>query len=301
MEPPLGSRLGFVGLGVMGQPMALNLCRAGTPMVVWNRTANRCDPLAAIGALVATEAAEVFAACDVVLTMLADERATDEVLARGSDHFGELVRGRTIVQMGTVDPGYSRALANDITAAGGRYVEAPVSGSRGPAEAGQLVAMLAGDPADRARVRSVIEPMCAAAFDCGEVPAALITKFAVNLFLITMVTGLAEAFHFAESYGVSGALLAEIIDAGPMASTVSRAKSSKLAHSDFSVQASLVDVLKNNRLIAEAAQRRGVAAPLLEACHSLYREAIDLGHSAADMAAVIQALRARTAVMGPPY
>jgi 3-hydroxyisobutyrate dehydrogenase len=287
--------LGFIGLGVMGRPMAVNLVRAGTPLVVWNRTAERCEPPAAAGAQVAADVPEVFERCGTVLMMLADERAADEVLGRGADRFAELVRGRTVVQMATVAPQYSRGLAEDIAAAGGRYVEAPVSGSRGPAEAGRLVGMLAGDPADRARVRPLLDPLCAAVFDCGEVPGGLVTKFAVNLFLITMVTGLAEAFHFAEAHGIDPALLERILDAGPMASTVSRAKADKLVRADFEVQAALADVLKNNRLIAAAAREREVASPLLDVCHALYGEAVALGHPAADMAAVIHALRARSA------
>src|SRR5690349_8755407 len=112
----------------MGQPMALNLARAGTPLVVWNRTPSRAEPLRAAGATVAPGPAEVFAASDVVLLMLADEPATDEVLGRGTQAFSTRVAGRVIVHMGTTAPGYSRALADEVAAAGGRYVEAPVSG-----------------------------------------------------------------------------------------------------------------------------------------------------------------------------
>ncbi len=286
--------VGFIGLGVMGRPMALNLARAGRRLVVWNRTAERSRPLAAAGADVAVDTEEVFARCGLVLLMLADERAIERVLTPGTPRFARLVRGRLIVQMGTIEPAYSIGLADQVAAAGGRYVEAPVSGSRGPAEAGRLVGLLAGEPADRDRVRAAIEPMCAAVFDCGEVPMGLITKFAVNLYLITMVTGLAEAYHFAESSGVDPTLFHRIIEAGPMASTVSGAKSAKLVEGDFDVQAGLADVLKNNRLIAQAARDRGIAAPLLDVCHALYGEAVGLGHAGRDMAAVVHALRART-------
>ncbi|WBB80569.1 NAD(P)-dependent oxidoreductase [Micromonospora sp. WMMD882] len=222
--------LGFIGLGIMGQPMALNLAHAGLPVVVWNRTASRCDPVVAAGAERAGDPAEVFARADVVLLMLADGAATDAVLTRGTAGFADRVRGRTVAQMGTVAAGYSRALADEVATAGGYYVEAPVSGSRGPAEAGRLVAMVAGDdPTAVARCRPALTPMCAEVFDCGPPPSALVMKFAVNIFLITMVTGLAESVHFAEEHGADPALLARILDAGPMASTVSRTKVDKLA------------------------------------------------------------------------
>jgi 3-hydroxyisobutyrate dehydrogenase len=136
--------------------------------------------------------------------------------------------------------------------------------------------------------------MCAAVFDCGTPPNALLTKFAVNLYMICMVTGLAEAYHFAESHGVDPTLLDRILDAGPMASAVSRAKSAKLAHQDFDVQAGLADVHKNTGLIAQAARTRGIASPMLDACHALYGDAVALGHPTEDMAAVIHAIRART-------
>ncbi|OSZ55716.1 2-hydroxy-3-oxopropionate reductase, partial [Streptomyces pharetrae CZA14] len=239
--------VGFIGLGVMGRPMALRLASAGTPLVVWNRTPERARPLRAAGAEVATDAAEVFARTRVVLLMLADEAAVDAVLARGAPEFAARVAGRTVVHMGTTSPAYSRALETDIRAAGGRYVEAPVSGSRVPAEQGQLVGMLAGEEAAVTAVRPLLTPMCRETFVCGPAPGASLMKLSVNLFLITLVTGLAEAFHFAERQGVDRRLFLEVLDAGPMASGVSRMKSPKLRDRDFTVQAAALDVLKNNR------------------------------------------------------
>ncbi|MFI5495017.1 NAD(P)-dependent oxidoreductase [Actinoplanes sp. NPDC051859] len=281
--------IGFLGLGVMGAPMASRLARAGTPLVVWSRRRDRCFAVREQGARVAHSATGVLEQADVVLMMLANDAATDAVLGRETPAFSA-VRGRLIVQMGTTSPEYSRGLAASVAAAGGRYVEAPVSGSRGPAEAGQLVAMLAGDPADVAVVRAVIAPMVRESTDCGAIPQALLTKLAVNLFLISMVTGLAEAYHFATRSGVDLQRFAAVLDAGPMASAVSRMKSAKLRERDFAVQASLRDVLMNNELIAAAARRAGIPSPVLDACHALYAEAVAMGHGDDDMAAVVRAL-----------
>ena len=121
--------VGFVGLGIMGEPMALNLLRAGTPLLVWNRTPAKARGLEAAGAEVAPEAAAVFARSDVVVMMLTNGDALDAVVARGTPMFAERVAGRTIVHMGTTAPIYSKDLEADIRAVGGRYVEAPVSGS----------------------------------------------------------------------------------------------------------------------------------------------------------------------------
>ncbi|MEV5348769.1 NAD(P)-dependent oxidoreductase [Streptomyces achromogenes] len=287
--------VGFIGLGVMGRPMALRLARAGTPLVVWNRTPDRAEPLRAAGAEVAADAAEVFARAGVVLLMLADEAAVDAVLGRGTPELAARVAGRTVVHMGTTAPEYSRALEADIRAAGGRYAEAPVSGSRVPAEQGQLVAMLAGEEDAVAAVRPLLAPMCRETFGCGAVPGALLMKLSVNLFLITQVTGLAEAFHFAERQGLDRRLFLEVLDAGPMASAVSRMKAPKLRERDFAVQAAALDVLKNNRLIADAARAAHLASPLLDVCHALFRETVARGHGGEDMVAVLRAIEARTA------
>src|SRR5690349_18659249 len=109
----VSARTGFLGLGLMGEPMALNLARAGIPLIVWNRTAARCAPLRAAGAEVAWNPAEVFRKSATVILMLADEEAIDSVLARRDGKFGVDVEGRTIVHMGTTAPGYSKDLGAD--------------------------------------------------------------------------------------------------------------------------------------------------------------------------------------------
>ncbi|MCG2600919.1 NAD(P)-dependent oxidoreductase [Achromobacter insuavis] len=286
--------IGFIGLGVMGTPMALNLARAGTPLVVWSRSPGGYDALRAAGARVADEAGQVYAQCRTVILMLANDAAIDTVLARGADDFETRVRDHVIVNMGTTSADYSRQLGADIEAAGGRYVEAPVSGSRKPAEAGQLVVMLAGHDDDVAAVRELVRPLCRDSFVCGAVPSALAMKLSVNLFLITMVTGLTESVHFAERQGIDLALFAEVLNAGPMASDVSRVKLGKLVTQDFSVQAAITDVLKNSRLVAEAARSAGIASPLLDASHALYGETEAQGLGASDMVAVIRAIERRT-------
>jgi 3-hydroxyisobutyrate dehydrogenase len=279
--------------------MAGRLRRAGTPLVVWNRTAARTAPLAAAGAEVAADPSAVFARAPVVLAMLATEDALDETTGRGTDRFARDLAGRTLVHMGTTAPAYSRGLEADVRAAGGRYVEAPVSGSRGPAESGELVAMLAGDPAAVAAVRPLLAPLCRDTVDCGPVPNALVMKLAVNLFLITMVTGLAEAVHFADRHGLDLDRLRSVLDAGPMASSVSRAKVRKLLDGDLAPQAAVADVLKNNQLVADAARRAHLASPLLDACHALYAETVAGGYGGADMIAVVRALEARTRAVPP--
>jgi 3-hydroxyisobutyrate dehydrogenase len=290
-----GGAVGFIGLGTMGEPMATNLARSGVRVVAWNRTPEKTAPLARAGATIAASREEVFALAGIVILMVLDSAAIDDILGRGTPAFAERVRDRTIVHMGTTSPAYSRGLEADVRAAGGRYVEAPVSGSRKPAEQGALVAMVAGEPAVIEVVRPLLASMCRGTVICGPVPNALLMKLSVNLFMITMVTGLAEAVHFAGSHGLDLDRLVQVLDAGPMASDISRLKAPKLVTRDFAAQASVTNVLESNRLIAEAARAANIASPLLDACHELYRETSALGLASADIIAVLRAIESRTA------
>lgn len=287
--------IGFIGLGAMGEPMALRLVNAGTPLLVWNRSPSKCDILAEAGAAVAKDPADIFAQCEVIILMLVDGAAMDVVLARGERIFADRVKGRTLINMATTPPNYSKALEADVLAAGGHYVEAPVSGSRKPAESGQLVSMVAGEPADVEAVRPLLAPMCRSTMVCGAVPNALYMKLAVNLFLTSVVTGLAESVHFTEHHGLDLAQFISILDTGPLASDVSRVKSAKLLAKDFAVQASITNVFENVRLIEGAAREAGIASPVLDVCFRLFGETQALGLGDTDMISVIRAIEQRTA------
>lgn len=280
--------LGFIGLGLMGSAIASRL-QSRHPLLVWNRTRSATAPLAEGGAEVAESTADVFDRCSTVFVMVTDESAVDAILAPVR------LRRTTLVQMSTVPPAYSAALSTRVAAAGGRYVEAPVSGSRQPALNGALIGMLAGSPDAVDDVARLLDPVCATVARCGEPPRAMQMKLAVNTFLITLVTGLAESFHFAETHGLDARLLEQILGAGPMASFVSRAKAAAIVTEDFVPQAAIPDVTKNARLVVEAARQNGATATLMDACLALYAEAEGLGHDGDDMAAVITAYRARTA------
>jgi 3-hydroxyisobutyrate dehydrogenase len=277
---------GFIGLGLMGTPMALNMLRAGTPLVVWNRTASKCDALVREGAQAAQTIDDVFRQCDTVFLMLADASAVDAVLSRGSEQFAGRVRGRTVVHMGSTSPEFSRELASDVAAAGGTYVECPISGSRVPAERGELVAMIAGDRRAVEQIVPLLKPVARDVFTCGDVPNALLMKLAVNIFLMATVIGLAEAANFAQLQGLDMQTFRRILDAGQMASTISAIKIQKIVQDDFSAQAAARDAFANTLLIAESARATGIPIPLLEQCCKLLGETVARGYGHLDMAAV---------------
>ncbi|MDR2961788.1 NAD(P)-dependent oxidoreductase [Stenotrophomonas maltophilia] len=284
--------VGFIGLGVMGTPMAGHLARAGTAVLGWSRSGRTYPAAQAAGIGVCASLDEVFAACDTLILMLAHDEAIDSVLDRHGAAFRERVQGRLLINMGTSSAAFSQALCEQVRGAGGRYVEAPVSGSRVQAEAAQLVILLAGAPTDIEQATALLAPLGRQCVACGPVPSALRMKLAVNLYLITLVTGLAEAVHFAEKHGIALERFAEVLNAGPMASDVSRIKLDKMIRDDFQVQASITDVLKNSGLVAGAAREAGMHAALIEDSDALFARAQQMGLGRLDMAAVLLAVRA---------
>lgn len=287
------ARVGFIGLGTMGLPMARNLLRAGTALTVWNRSPGSARALEREGARRAATVPELFAETTTILLMLANGEALDDVLGRDGPAFDALVAGQLVVHTGTTSPEYSTRLAADVRQAGGRYVEAPVSGSRGPAEAGQLVGMVAGDPDDVETVRRLLAATCRTTFACGQPPQATRLKLAVNSFLISSVAALAEAVHLARRFDLDLDLFQEVLDAGPMASAVSTVKLAKMVSDDMSVQASIRDVRYNSGLVTDAARQAAAATPLLDVSQSLLDDVIALGLQEADMAALIRSYASR--------
>jgi 3-hydroxyisobutyrate dehydrogenase len=282
-------RVGFAGLGLMGRPMAANLLRSGVPLCVYNRSAGPCAELHAKGAQVAALAQDLFDRCDAVILMLADDEAVDAVLDRRGGAFAGRVSDRLVINMGTHSPDFSRQLEHDIVAAGGRFVEAPVSGSRGPAETGDLFAMLAGTPEAVAQARPLIAPMCREAIEVGSVPSAMAMKLAVNLYLMASVTALAEATHLATASGLDLARFGDVIAKGPLGSSVAAAKLDKMARRDFAPQAAIRDVVKNAQLVTAAAAGEGVEAPLMRESMARFESVLEQGGGMLDMAAVLTA------------
>ncbi|WP_374455846.1 NAD(P)-dependent oxidoreductase [Nocardioides sp.] len=282
--------VGFIGLGHMGEPIALNLLRAGRRLVVWTRRAERVRELTSAGAEGAADVGEVLDRCEVVLLMLADAAALEEVLGWDGSAFAHSLAGRTLVNLGTVSTTSASAFHERVREAGGRYVEAPVSGSRVPAQRGELVVMLAGD-GDLDPVERLLAPTSSAVVRCGDVPAATATKLSVNAFLVSLVTSLAESVHLAERSGVDLDVLHRVLDSGPMASAVSRLRLAAMLERDYAPQTAIDDVARNCRLVLELAESAGAAAPMARQSHELYSRASTLGFGADDMAAVVEALR----------
>lgn len=288
------TRIGFIGLGDMGVPMASRLADAGLSPLVWSRRAEAAEPVLAKGADLAASVDALFAACDRVVLMLAHAAAMDAVLGRGTADFARRVAGVTVIHMGTTPPDYSDGLASDVIAAGGRYAEVPVSGSTGPAATGDLVAMTAGSDEAVAVANDIVLHMCRAVVPCGAVPKALQMKLAVNTYLGGLVTGLFEAFNFAQKADLDLSTFARVLEAGPMNCDLMRMKLPKLLHEDFAPQGSIRQACNNMQMIVDEGTRVGAAVPAAKVMLGLVQDAAGAGWDAEDMIAMTKVLAARS-------
>lgn len=284
---------GLIGVGVMGEPMAKNLKKAGHSVTVYNRTPGRCDALRPLGIEVADSPTQVFEASEAVVIMVPSHLEVDQVLERSSQ--GEIaapVKGLAVILMATVAPAYSMALGASLAAVGARYIEAPVSGSKQPAETGQLVILAsAGEQKYIDDVQPLFDAIGKKTVRCGPVPTAMRMKLANQLLLIACFEAISEATHFAAEIGLDVQQFLDMAQAGPLANDVLRSKVAKLVADDFSQQAPIRHVAKDIGLVCDEAEQRGVWLPIASANRALFSEAMRTGQSQDDAIGIIKILR----------
>ncbi|KAH0436413.1 hypothetical protein CcaCcLH18_04433 [Colletotrichum camelliae] len=275
-------RVGFLGLGVMGTPMALNLTRKFA-VTVWNRTPSKYPPLTQAGAKIGRTPAKVAEQSDVIFAMLFDDAALTSIF---NDDFRGALRGKTLINTASIPVDSSKHVAAQVQKAGGNFIEMPVSGSKIPAEQGRLVGLLAGDPKIAEQMRPYVEPLTAAAIYCGPIGFGLKTKYAVNLYLNNMTAALAESFSLAKAQGLNLEAFGQVIDAGPMASAYTKVKIPKIVNNDWAPQAAVKDCYNSTQLIVKAAEDAKVRTPYADLCREVYKEATEAGLNEEDMIAV---------------
>jgi len=276
------TRVGFIGLGIMGTPMALNLARH-FPITVWNRSASKYGALRDAGATVGETPSMVVKQSDVIFTMLYDGPTTQSIL---DEEFRQHLRGKTLINASSVTAEVSQDIARTVDEAGGDFIEMPVSGSRVPAEQGRLVSMLAGDPTVADRIKPILRPITEAAVYCGPIGSGLKTKYAVNHFLISMTAGLAESMNLARAQGLDLQAFGQVLNAGPMSSPYSKLKIEKMLNEDWTAQAAIKDCYNSTQLISSAAKSADTWSPLAQLCESLYGQAKEAGLGDEDMIAL---------------
>ena len=281
-------RVGFLGLGIMGSPMALNLCRR-FPVTVWNRSESKYKPLVEAGATVGKTPSHVVEQSDLVFTMLFDGPAIQSVIDTDSN-FLKAIRNKTLINTSSVSVDFSHKLARQVHEAGGNFIEMPVSGSAVPAAQGQLIGMMAGDQIIAEKIKAVVEPITKTTIYCGPIGSGLKAKYAVNLFLITTTAGLAESMNLARAQGLDLEAFGQVLDNCPLASAYSTMKIPKILKEDWSPQAAIKDCYNSTELIKSAGKEAQAQTPLLQACNTLYRNAKDGGLGEDDMIAVYKVI-----------
>jgi 3-hydroxyisobutyrate dehydrogenase len=278
-----------LGIGIMGAAMARNLAAAGLSTTVWDRSPEATAPLTAAGVAVAASPQEAVADARVVITMLPTAEAVESVIVTGrvAEAFD---RGAVWVQMGTIGIEATtrletelRRLRPDVT-----FVDAPVSGSKGPAEAGQLLILASGSPDAEPVVRPAFAAIGRKTVWLGEAGKGTAMKIVVNAYMSAMIEAVAEALQLAGDLGIDSAALAEVIEGGPLDAPIAIAKLHKMQSGDYAPEFPLEWALKDVDLaVASAAVDR---LPLLEALARQWRSAVDAGHGRQDVSAARLAL-----------
>ncbi|MCF2530747.1 NAD(P)-dependent oxidoreductase [Yinghuangia soli] len=273
-----------LGTGIMGSGMARNLVRAGHTVRVWNRTPGKALLLEADGATAAADPAEAVAGADVIVTMLSDGDAVHAAITAAAP---ALRAGQAWAQMSTVGTTALDRLADLADTHHLLFADAPVQGTRQPAEAGTLVVLASGPEPART------DPRLAAVFDAvgsdtvwvGTTGAATRLKLATVGFAVTLTSVLAESLALAAGLGIDLSLFARAVSGGPMDSPYVQAKMGAILGGDYAPSFSVRNAEKDTRLIAEAAAEAGVPVDLATAAGDRFRRAAAQGHADDDMAA----------------
>jgi 3-hydroxyisobutyrate dehydrogenase len=275
----------FLGTGRMGGPMAANLARGGLDVRVWNRTSSRAEALAADGAVVATSPAEAVRGATIVITMLADGPATERA-ATGPDGFLSAAPGVTWVQMGTIGIEWTARLADIAAARGVVFVDAPVSGSDGPARAGELTILASGPELARDALAQVFGMLGRATAWLGQAGQGTRAKLVLNNWLVDLTETTAETLSFARRLGLDPADIVDLLQSSPLGAPYAVQKARAMLAGDFSPSFALKHALKDAELAAQAAQANGAALTLTSVLLPRWRLTAASGHADDDLAAV---------------
>ena len=258
-------RIGFLGLGQMGAPIAANLVRAGHGVAVWNRSVDKTHKLVEAGASLAASPREAAAGKEAVLTMLADDAALEAVLSGEDGLLAGLEAGALHVSMSTIAVATAEHAASRHAARGQRYISAPVFGRPDAAAAAKLFVVASGDPADVMKATPLFNAIGQRVFTVGDLPAAAnLVKLCGNFAILSAIETLAEAMALAEKGGVPKATLLEVLTGTLFDAPVFRNYGAILVEERFRPAGFAAPLgLKDMRLAAAAAETRRVPMPLL--------------------------------------
>jgi 3-hydroxyisobutyrate dehydrogenase-like beta-hydroxyacid dehydrogenase len=282
--------VGFIGLGHMGLPMARRLAASGTPLTVWNRTAGKAAPLADAGAKVAVSLPDLAAACDVVITMLADAAAVRSVLAGDGGVLAACRDGAVVIDMSTIGPRAARDLAAEAARHGADFLDVPVSGSVALAEAGTLTALAGGPREAFDWARPVLAELSQRQLYLGPAGSGAAMKLAVNIIIAALNQSVAEALALAEESGIDRARAYETLTSSAVASPfITYKKDAFLRPGEGPVSFTTALMKKDLELAMEIAG--DLPLPVTLAARDFLSTACEAGLADADFASVAQVLR----------
>jgi 3-hydroxyisobutyrate dehydrogenase-like beta-hydroxyacid dehydrogenase len=274
----------------MGHPMAVRLLDAGVPLTVWNRSAERGADLVARGARGAKTPADAVYDAEVVLTMLADPPALEQVLAASDGVLKTLRRSTLVIDCSTVGPATARRTAEQCAARGAAYVDAPVLGSVPAAQQGTLTVLVGGPPADVERARAVLAHFGRTIIHTGDVGSASALKLVMNLLIAGQTELMAEAFLLAERAGLSGRIVSDALSGSVLASPFVGYKAPQLLERQFTPLFTTALMLKDIDLALDLARSHGLALPGVRAARDAYGFSAAAGRRDDDFSAVIASL-----------
>lgn len=286
----MATRIGFIGLGIMGRGMATNLVKAGYDVTVYNRTRSKAEELADQGAKVASTPAMAASWKDVVFTMLADPVAVKEVVLGRDGVIEGLCQGSVLIDCSTVDPETTAAVRDAAAKKGARFLDAPVAGSKDAAAKGELILMVGGDSDTLDQVRPILDVISKTIIHAGPSGSGTMLKLCFNLVVSHMMAALSEALVLGVKAGLSPQKIIDTIMTGVIGSRFYEWKGGCIINRDFSTNFSLKLMHKDLSLIMSAGYNSDTPLPVTAAVKELYSFARGLGDPEDDFCSVIKAL-----------
>lgn len=279
--------LGFIGLGIMGQPMALNLVKAGYPVTVYNRTPGKAEELGRAGAKIAVSAADAAREAEVVVIIVSDTAAVEEVTLGKGGILETVEPGAVVIDSSTINPTVSRKLACHAAGKGASWLDAPVTGSKHGAEKGELTFMIGGDREALNRAMPVLKVLGKKHIYCGAHGLGLAAKLAQNAIQATMVEVFCEGFVMAAKAGVDPQTMMQIIQGSMARASLTDFKAPFIFQGDFTPHFPLKLMHKDLELAMENAYAQGVLMPTTAAAKEVYGAAKAQGKGDMDYGAVV--------------
>lgn len=286
-------RVALLGTGTMGSGMARNLRKAGFPLTVYNRTRKKAEPLAETGAQIADTPAQAAAGAAVVLSMPADDDASRELWLGTNGALSAMPAGAVAIECGTVSPEWVKELHHEAEARGLRMMDAPVTGSRPQANAGELTFLVGADPATLDAVRPVLESMSKSILHLGPVGSGTLLKLINNFLCGVQVASFAEALAWIERSPLDRAQALDFLKTGAAGSGIFKGMSERMTARTYEVNFLLRLMDKDLRYAQQAAATKDVDLTTAACSRKLFEQAEAEGYGEHDMSSVVEVLRAR--------